>query len=236
MTTAQFQPAPESALRTRQVTDYERQNDDWYVEPYWCVRSLIMAEPFVGKVWDPSCGLGTIPQTFKNAGFDVIATDLRYRGYGTGGQDFLAFDRRHVGATDNIACNPPFKHALPFLRQAKRFTTRKVAFLLPLKWLSSRKRFNMFRDEWRPSAVYVLSDRISMPPGEYIDPLTRKFNCDDPNPKAKEDGSLKHRWRKGDEPSGGAVDFCWVVWDHEANNEKPGTTKTGWISKEGVLP
>lgn len=229
-------PAPESAQRTRSVTDFERQSDDWYIEEPWAVRSLILAEPFVGKVWDPACGIGTVPKAFEAAGFQVIGTDLRDRGYGTGGQNFLAFDRKRINPTDNIVSNVPFKHALPFLKQAKAFTTSKVAFLLPLKWLASQKRFQVFRDVWRPAAVYVLSDRLHMPPGHLIDPETRLFNCDDPNPKKREDGTLKYRWREGDKPSGGAVDFCWVVWDHAKNNTKPGETKTGWISKEGILP
>lgn len=220
-----------SVTRRLDVVAYQRETDDWYVEQAWAVERLAEAEQFVGKVWDPACGMGTIPEVFKALGFETIATDLRNRGYGAAGQDFLKYDRRKIRPTDNIVANPPFKHIIPFLKQARAFTTRRVAFLVPLKWLASDTRFQLFSTYWKPARVYVLSDRLSMPPGHFLDPETRLFNCDDPSPKRKPDGTPKYRWRNGDKPGGGAVDFCWVVWDHDHE----GATETRWLSRSGVL-
>lgn len=224
-------PAPELALRKKDVTLFDRDDKDFYPEPYWPVEQLCKALNWEGRVWDPACGYGTIPQVFLAAGHIVTATDLVDRGYGLSGQNFLAYKRELIARTENIVCNPPFKLAIEFLRQAKRFTTKRVAFLLPLKWLASDTRLQLFKTEWKPAKIFVLSNRLSMPPGVFIDPETRRFNCDDPNPKKQNDGTLKYRWRKGDMPKGGAVDFCWVVWEHGHD----GPTETFWMSKEMML-
>lgn len=223
-------PAPEAALaRPKNVSVFPTADKEFYPEPFWPVEQLAEAENWPEKIWDPACGYGTIPQVFNARGHKALGTDLADRGYGVGGQDFLSFSRKWVRPTQAIVCNPPFSLADKFIRQAKQFTTEKAAFLLPLKWLASQTRYDFFEQIWIPARIYVLSNRLSMPPGQFIDPETRLFNCDDPNPK--KDGSL--RWKEGDEPKGGAVDFCWIVFDHEHCDQDHTTVR--WISKGGIL-
>lgn len=140
---------------------YDRNDDDWYVESEYCVNVLLKAEPFLGTIWDPACGGGNIPRCCMAAGHDVIASDLRDRGYGETGVDFLATSRAPV---DNIISNPPFNLMVPFVQHALRLTTRKVAMVGRLAFLEGRVRNYLFRTT--PLArVWVHSARVSMPPG-----------------------------------------------------------------------
>jgi len=220
-----------SATKSKDAHIFEREKHDHYVEPAWVVDLLIDAERFSGQLWDPACGFGTIPKRFKAIGHPITSTDIVDRGYGLGGQNFLAMSPKLVSKVDCIITNPPFKYTEAFIRQALKFTTDRVAVLVPLKWLASQTRYNLFSEIGAPARVYVLSNRASMPPGFFIDAETGLFNCDDPEPKAGAGGKLKYKWRKGDKPGGGAVDFCWVVFQH-ASQELG--TKMLWLSRNGA--
>jgi hypothetical protein len=50
----------------RRHSGYPRDQQEWYVEPRWCVELMLDqlerdGEPFEGEVLDPCCGGGTIP-------------------------------------------------------------------------------------------------------------------------------------------------------------------------------
>jgi hypothetical protein len=169
----------------RQARPRERAANDWYVEPEWAVRGLLDVQRFSGLVWDPACGKGTIPRTFKAAGHAAaIGTDLVDRGYGRGGSDFLAIDPAHdANRAANIVSNPPFNLAEHFLRHALKLATHKIAFLLRLSWLEGRGRAWIF-NETPLAAVHPFAARVSMPPGTVAQ-----------------------------EAKGGAVAFMWAVWD-----------------------
>lgn len=165
---------------------FERVDNDWYVEPSWCVDLLIHAEPFAGGIWDPACGLGTIPKAFSGHGFPTSGSDIVARGYGEiidfMGSPWLG------GNTTNIVCNPPFSIATKFIDVALHCAVSKVAMLLPISFLASQARHPLF-NETPVARVYILSRRPSMPPGEKLnDPAFRA--------------------------SGGSVDYCWIVWHH----------------------
>ena len=40
---------------------WERDQHDWYVEPFECSLALFGAEDIPGPVWDPACGMGANP-------------------------------------------------------------------------------------------------------------------------------------------------------------------------------
>lgn len=167
----------------KKTSSFEREVDDWYVEPGWTVDLLLSAISFTGSIWDPACGAGTILKACQRAGHNnVMGTDLIDRGYGLGGLDFLDLSPERSGREDNIITNPPYKHTEAFIKQSLELCHNKAAFIVPLKFLSSNSRFFLFDDLpiWR---VCILSSRPSMPPGRYIDPETFTYNCDDPNPK-----------------------------------------------------
>lgn len=187
--------------RTREVTDYDRDADDWYVEPRWTVEALLDAEPFVGSVWDPACGGGTIPDVCRGRGMRAFGSDKVYRGYGLREADFLSEGRCPDidPPYDNIITNPPYKDAEAFARRALDLAHFKVAMLVQRGFLYSQDRYPLFT-ETPVARIYHLSSRPSMPPGALLAA-----------------GEIKAR--------GGKVDYCWVVWakDHK------GPPTTHWL-------
>jgi len=173
------------AVRKRDSHLWERDPDDWYTEPCWVSERLFAAEKFDGEVVDPACGIGRIVDAglkhgLQAYGCDKICRSPRF----SETSDFLKWpaDAR----VENLVSNPPFAHALAFAKQALIVTERKVALLLPVKWLCGDKR-----SRWLTTTplrrVYCLTPRPSMPPGKVI--------------------------AAGVEPGGGTVDFAWFVWD-----------------------
>lgn len=169
---------------------YPRAAADWYVEAAAAVEGLFDVQRFTGWVWDPACGIGTIPKVCEAKGLKVIATDLVDRGYGLGGRDFLKWEPLDTERpVENIICNPPFSLADEFIRQALKRTTHKVAMLLPLTFLEGKKRRWIF-DETPLAAIHPFAERVNMPPGEEL--VAGKV-----------------------ERKGGIRAFAWLVWDHD---------------------
>lgn len=165
-----------------------RDEDDWYVEPEWCVEALLDAERFEGPIWDPACGSGTIPRVCHRRGYEVYGSDIVDRGCpGWWKQDFVRDPLGRV-LPYSIVTNPPYKLAETFVRRALNACTGKVAMLVQAKFLFSQQRHKLFTQQ-PPSTVYILSRRPSMPPG-----------------RAYLAGEV--------EAKGGKVDYCWLVWGH----------------------
>lgn len=170
---------------------YDRNADDWYQETPACVDAFLDHELLVGNVWDPACGAGNIPERCRSRGLDVFASDLRDRGYGDTGVDFLRSSRQ----VDNIVTNPPFRLAEPFVRHALTMARRKVAIVARPSFLQGRARRKLFTNT-PVSRIWLHSSRVSMPPGG-----------------------------KGIEAKGGAIAYCWIVWDHDWRAEP----LLGWL-------
>lgn len=175
----------------RKAPQYDRAADDWYIEPGWCVDLLLSAERFEGRTIDPACGIGTIPKAFGRAGLDCSGCDLRDRGYGISGVDFLTsdFDGWMTGPWDNIVTNPPYgkgKVAVAFIEKARRIASNKVAVVVNEKFLYSDRRHALFTGGGL-YRVYFLSSRPSMPPGHML-----------------QAGQI--------EAKGGAVNYAWLVF------------------------
>jgi hypothetical protein len=178
-----------------QKGDYARAEGEWYVEPSWCVDLLIDAVDFARTIYDPACGLGTIPETFRRRGMLARGSDIVDRGWDgfAGTHDFLT-----GGIPDNIPCesarvdivtNPPYNLTEEFVRTALSSPrVGKVAIIQQLKFLASQGRHRLFT-EYAPVSVLVLSSRPSMPPGAKIEEM----------------GDKAFR--------GGVHDYCWIVWD-----------------------
>jgi len=164
---------------------FPRHVDDFYIEPAWSVELLLDAEPFVGVVWDPACGSGTIVKTCSARGIDAVGSDIVDRGFG-GVQDFLDPAAEFVNV-HNIVSNPPYRDAADFIARALAVARRKVAMLVQSKFPYSQRRHALFT-EHPPSTLYFLSTRPSMPPGDKL--LA---------------GTLK--------AEGGKLDYLWMVWD-----------------------
>lgn len=139
-------------------SEYERDENDWYIEPDWCVTALKNRVDFNGLVHDPCCGIGTIPKIMRGSGADLID-----RGFGYAVRNFLEDQRIY----DNIVTNPPYGIAQQIIEYALDHVRHKVAALVQAKFLFSQKRFSLFNAR-ETEAVYVFSRRPSMPPGHLL--------------------------------------------------------------------
>jgi hypothetical protein len=139
-------------------SEYVRDDNDWYVEPDWCVEALKVRVPFFGQIHDPCCGMGTIPRVMGGTG-----ADLMDRGYDYPQRDFL----KDFAAYDNIVTNPPYGIAQQIIEHALNVAKMRVAALVQVKFLASQRRHGLFtRDD--TEKVLMFSKRPSMPPGEML--------------------------------------------------------------------
>ena len=136
-------------------SEYERDVNDWYVEPAWCVQALASRVEFSGGIHDPCCGSGTIPDVLSGSGADLID-----RGYNFTVRDYL----EDLTPYDNIVTNPPYALAQEIIEHALKHTVNRVAALVQTKFLASQKRHNLFSRR-ETERVIMFSRRPSMPPG-----------------------------------------------------------------------
>ncbi|RSU57225.1 hypothetical protein [Sphingobium yanoikuyae] len=189
----------------------DRHPQDWYVEQTWTVRALMQMVDFDrdATIWDPCCGLGTIPFAFSAAGFTAMGTDLVDRWLAweprhlfMGEHDFLG-DQVHMlerMARLNIVANIPYGCAPGiaerFVRRALMLASELVCILVPLRWRACEGRYGFFQ-EYPPQLKLEFCDRPSMPPGTALAAL---------DPKTKRPTA----WKRG------TIDYMWLVWDLRA--------------------
>ena len=138
----------------------ERQTDDFYATDPLAASLLLGVEEFSGKIWECACGQGDLSKVFEHAGYDVLSTDLVYRGYGCRDSvDFLSYEGASFDG--DIVTNPPYKHAAEFIEKALSMVTEghKVAMFLKLLFLEGKTRKELFK-KYPPRTVYVMSGRI----------------------------------------------------------------------------
>lgn len=181
---------------------WKRDRLDWYVEPIEATRALLDRERFIGGIWDPACGQGNIVKACVERGYTAWGSDLVERGLvPTTIRDFLndwpAADTEALAA--NIICNPPFfkaKGAEAFVRRALELVHGKVCMFLDIRFLAGHKRATGLFLEHPPHRVWIVTPRVSCPPGDYL--------------------------AAGNKAGGGSADWCWFVWDQTS----PATTTT----------
>lgn len=138
----------------------DRQVDDFYPTPAYATEALLNKEVFEGNIWECACGEGDMSKVFLANGYTVYSSDLVNRGYGESDIDFLKYEGENF---DNIITNPPYKHALEFVLQAKKYASRKVAMFLKTVFLESESRYEMFHDKEFPlKTVYQFSKRVTL--------------------------------------------------------------------------
>ena len=192
--------------RAKNAHIWQRDPLDFYVETEEAVASLFDAVRFVGDIWDPACGTGTIPKIAAARGFYVYASDIAGRRDNApdwpcpvATSDFLTESYIPHGARASIVCNPPFSRAEAFIHRALALADHHVAMLLPIKFLASQRRRKLFA-ETPVSQVLILSKRPSMPPGAVL--------------------------AAGGKRGGGKEDFCWIVWLRGHG----GPPQIGWLA------
>jgi len=101
--------------------------------------------------WEPACGDGRLIRWIKESGRRADGTDLAL-GQGI---DFL----KDESMRSFIITNPPFSLGAEFVAHSLAHATETM-FLLPLNFLGSQKRAELFRRN-EPDAIFVLSNRPS---------------------------------------------------------------------------
>lgn len=171
---------------------FERQPENWYVEPEWVSEALFAAEPFWWSVLDPACGGGNIIRSarlhgLKAFGSDIVARfddpDFEIHDFLRGELHWNFSDRLRP---DNIISNPPYGDDLiPFIERALELAICKVAMVLPLTFMTGSER-----QRWLETTplykIMPISPRPSMPPGEAL--------------------------LRGEKSTGGTKDFAWFIW------------------------
>lgn len=162
-----------------------RVDNDFYATPEIATEALMKVEKFNGKIWECACGNGMMSEVLKKYNL-IVSSDLIYRGYGTGGIDFLKIKNKKY---DNIITNPPFDLFLEFLEVALKIATKKVALFGKLQALEGQKRATFLQTS-PLKTVYVFKKRIN--------PLRNGFAVD-------ENGK----------PWASTMAFAWYVWERE---------------------
>jgi hypothetical protein len=155
-------PAPPAkGKRPRRSHIFDRDDDDFYVEPAWCSARLFAVEPFAGLIWDPAAGSGTIPRAARAAGLSNFAGDIANRGSGPR-QDFLIAIA--PAEAFNVVTNPPFRLARAFVERALELGAKKTAMIFPTARLNAAR----WLEPLPLAKIFLLTPRPSMPPGEVI--------------------------------------------------------------------
>lgn len=145
-------------------TERERERDDFYATDPKAVDCLLQGGAELNKnIWECCCGQGHLAERLKEHGYNVKATDLIDRGYGTGGVDFLQQTEVFDG---DILTNPPYKYATEFCYKALELVNdgNKVFMFLRLQFLEGKSRYELFQ-KYNPKCVYISSSRLNCAKG-----------------------------------------------------------------------
>lgn len=169
-------------------TDKEREQDDFYATDPIAIDKLMDAVIIHDNVWECACGQGHLSERMKTYNKNVVSTDLKDRGYGTAGVDFLDMIARPVQSPCAIVTNPPYKYAKEFVEHAIKLLDNgdMCCMFLKLTFLEGKARKKLFQ-KYPPQKVLVFSERV----------LCAK-NADFEGMK---------------EGGGSAVAYAWFVWE-----------------------
>lgn len=141
------------ALENREAFDY-------YATDPKAVEMLLELEQFAPVIWEPACGEGHISKVLQAHGYEVISTDLVYRGFGD--PEPLDFLKETLdGFEGDIITNPPYSVGVEFVQRALESIRPggKVAMFLKVQFLEGQKRGAFFKDP--PRTVYISRSRLS---------------------------------------------------------------------------
>lgn len=125
----------------------DREAFDYYATDPRAVEMLLGLERFAPVIWEPACGEGHISKVLQAHGYEVISTDIVYRGFGDPEPlDFLT--ETLEGFEGDIITNPPYSAGLEFVQRALESVRPggKVAMFLKVQFLEGQKRGAFFKD------------------------------------------------------------------------------------------
>lgn len=142
-------------------TPDERAANDYYATDPQAVEMLLALETFAPVIWEPACGEGHISKVLAAHGYEVISTDLIYRGFGEPEpMDFLT--ETFPNFEGDIITNPPYSAGLEFVERALE-TVRpsgKVAMFLKVQFLEGKRRGELFA-KTPPRTIYISRSRLA---------------------------------------------------------------------------
>ena len=139
----------------------EREAFDYYATDPKAVEMLLELEQFSPVIWEPACGEGHISKVLQAHGYEVISTDLVYRGFGD--PEPLDFLKETLeGFEGDIITNPPYSAGLEFVQRALESVRPggKVAMFPKVQFLEGQKRGAFFKDT-PPRTVYISRSRLA---------------------------------------------------------------------------
>lgn len=142
------------ALESREAFDY-------YATDPKAVEMLLELEQFAPVIWELACGEGHISKVLQAHGYEVISTDLVYRGFGD--PEPLDFLKETLdGFEGDIITNPPYSTGLEFVQRALESVRPggKVAMFLKVQFLEGQKRGAFFKNT-PPRIVYISRSRLA---------------------------------------------------------------------------
>jgi len=135
---------------------------DLYETPIVAVHALLQVEPLPGVIWECACGPGSIVKVLRDAGHNVLATDLHDYGCPDSESrvDFL-MERAPSFAVGAVLTNPPYKLAADFVEHALLLGIPKIVMLLRLQFIESEARRSIL-DRGMLARVHVFRKRLPM--------------------------------------------------------------------------
>lgn len=152
-----------------------RETDDFYATDPKAVARLISAAPHIfyparehgTTIWECACGTGNLAKELYEQGHVVYASDLKHRGYGAQGLDFLAMSKQHCLNIFNcipsiILTNPPYSLANEFILHALDILPDGGLYiaLMNITYLCGQKRYEQIYSKGALREVYLFSKRI----------------------------------------------------------------------------
>ena len=127
-------------------TPDERAQFDYYATDPQAVEMLLALETFAPVIWEPACGEGHISNVLAAHGYEVISTDLIYRGFGDP-EPLNFLEETLDGFEGDIITNPPYSVGLQFVERALESVRPggKVAMFLKVQFLEGKRRGEFFK-------------------------------------------------------------------------------------------
>ena len=189
----------------------EREELDFYATPPSATEKLLSALDAHGEklshvVWEPATGMGHVARVLEAHGYVVEESDVvnRKKDDEQGSlikiSDFLQASTVQGGA-GAIVTNPPYVHALPFIKKANELLPQNglTCMLLKVQFLEGKERGKeLYKSGLNPKWVFVFSERINCAKG----------------------GDFEKESEKG-----GQIAYAWYVWQKGWK----GTTSVDWI-------
>ena len=172
-----------STLAANNHSETERETNDFYATDPKALELFLdkINEDGIelhNDIWECACGTGNLSKVLGKRGYNVLSSDLIYRGFGIGGVNFLEYPekeliyfiensklncikaRKDLPISMDILTNPPYKYALDFVKHSLDILEDGyyAIFFLKIQFLEGKARKKFF-ENYPPKYVYIHSER-----------------------------------------------------------------------------